>query len=498
MRHSVVMTGEVASKFMSHLLRDDGQEDLCFLTWRPSTGRTRRTAILHDPVLPRAGERQVHGNASFQSEYALRAAQVAAQRGMGLAFAHSHPRGWGWQNLNPTDQLAEARVANLARELTGLPLVGLTLAGDGSWSGRTWEGLGRDVRPRTCEAVRVAGDGLSVTFNDRLRPIPRVRSSQVRTVHTWGEETQAMIARLRIAVAGVGSVGMAVAELLARTGIQHVGVFDFDSVEEVNLDRLRGARSLDALLKRSKAHVPRRLLREASTAETMSHETYDLSVCEPEGLDRLLDYDLIFSCVDRPWPRHVLNVLAYADLIPVIEGGMIAFQTNEGALRNAYWRSTVVRPGRPCLACLGQYDRAAVQLERDGSLDDPAYIANLPADSGLRRRENVAALSVSVTASLMQQFVSYVARPSGFGDPGPLRFSLRDHSVEREPTQCAVGCPFQGGTGYGDARLDPTSRHVAAERARQDRVSVPLRVRVGRGVDDVLPWITMTLESIIR
>lgn len=495
MHASVVMTGEAAWKLGAHLLRDDGQEDLCFLTWRPSTGRTRRTAILHEPVVSQPGERQVHGNASFQSEYAMRAAQVAAQRGMGLGFAHSHPLGWGWQDLNPTDRLAESRIANLGRELTGLPLVGLTLAGDRSWTGRIWGGLGREVAPRMCEAVRVVGDGLSVTFNDDLRPIPRVRSSQVRTVHTWGEETQATIARLRVAVAGAGSVGMAVAELLARTGIEHIGVFDFDSVETLNLDRLRGARALDALLIRPKTHVARRLLLEASTAEIAAHEISELSVCEPEGLERLLDYDLIFSCVDRPWPRHVLNTLAYADLIPVIEGGLIAFQNSKGSLRNAYWRSTVVRPGRPCLACLGQYDRAEVQLERDGSLDDPAYIANLPADSRLRRRENIAAFSVSVTAALMQQFVSYVAYPSGFGDPGPLRFSARDHSVERDSTQCGVECPFQASTGCGNARLDPASRHVIAERAREGRASAPLRLRVGRVLDDIMAATTKRLET---
>lgn len=486
MRYSAALTGATHARLARHLLREDRQEDLCFLTWRPSTGYDRTTALIDRPLLPEPGERHVHGNVSFEAEYALRAAQGAAQDGLGVAFAHSHPPGLGWQRLNRVDQIAEARIANVASELTGLPLVGLTLAGDGSWAGRFWSGSGREVAPREMESVRVVGEGFLVTFNSTLMPPPVTTGAQERTVHTWGKATHANISRLRVAVAGVGSVGMPIAEILARTGIQHVGIFDFDTVEWVNLDRLRGAGPLDAMLLRPKAHVARRLLDTGSTAPEPQHEVHELSVCEPEGLTRLLDYDIIFSCVDRPWPRHVLNTIAYADLIPVVEGGLIAFQNRDQTLRNAYWRSTVVRPGRPCLACLGQYDRAHVQVERDGSLDDPSYIEGLPAVSPLRRRENVAMLSASVTSALLQQFVSYVARPSGFGDPGPLRFNIRDHRVEGDQTDCVEGCPFPACTGAGDARLDPAGRHISAERARARRARVGPVLRVCRFLDDIL------------
>ncbi len=474
------MTGSTQAELASHLLREDAQEDLCFGTWRPSTGRRRWTAILRQAILPGRGERLVHGNASFEPEYTLRAAQEAAAAEVGLAFMHSHPRGTGWQSLNETDRIAERRIANLARELTGLPLVGLTLAGDRCWSARVWQGTGREVTPVPCETVRTVGATFGATFDDSILQVPQPSVMQDRTVHTWGEEIQAKIARLRVAVAGVGSVGMAIADVLARTGLECVGVFDFDTVESVNLDRLRGASRMDAFLRKSKADVARRLLAEGSTAATPRHEFHELSICEPEGLNRLLDFDLIFSCVDRPWPRHVLNVIAHADLIPVVEGGMTAFRNVDGSLRNAYWSSTVVRPGRPCLACLGQYDPALVQVERDGSLDDPSYIANLPPDSPIRRRQNVAAVSASVVAALLEQFITYVANPSGFGDPGPLRFSLRDHSVKRSDAACRDGCPYPQSVGHGDARLNPTGSHVAAEQARRARSTVPVRVAVLR------------------
>lgn len=500
MRNSVALTGAVQRELSEHLLRRDGQEDLCFFTWRPSTGVRRATSIIDGPILPTARDREVHGNASFRPEFALRAVTEGARAGAGVGFVHSHPGGRGWQALNAVDREAEARIANIAREVTGLPLVGMTLAADGSWSARVWRGAGREVRPVACESVRVIGDGLDVTFNDAMVPAPATGATQIRTLHTWGPIIQAKVARLRVAVAGLGSVGMPLAELLARTGVERIGLFDFDAVEWVNLDRLRGAGPLDALLRRPKVEVARRVLAEASTATNPQHECYDLSICEPEGLARLLDYDLIFSCVDRPWPRHVLNNLAYADLIPVIEGGLIAFQRVDGSMRNAYWSSTVVRPGRPCLACLGQYDPALVQVERDGSLDDPSYIANLPAGSPLRRRENVAALSASVTAALMEQFLAFVVRPSGVGDYGPLRRNVRDPQVETVEDECHPVCPYQTSIGAGDRRVDPTGRHEAAERARRIQRGAPRRIRAGRAAVAVAErnWAALQLRMARR
>jgi hypothetical protein len=468
-QYSTAMSGTVADALDAHLVRTDGQEDLCFVTWRPSTGRRRRTALVIESVLPHEGDRQVHGNASFEMAYALRAARYAAERGEGIAFMHAHPEGRGWQRLNGTDERAEASVANLARELTGLPLVGMTLAtGDGSWSSRVWDqGRGREVGHTPCESVRVIGSRLRVTFNDELRRAPATQSTQRRTIHAWGEVVQADLARLRILVAGAGSVGLYVVESLARTGVEHIGVMDFDRVELVNLDRLHGAGRIDAMLRRPKINVARRILRKASTAERPQHELYEVSVCEPAGLEALLDYDVIFSCVDRPWPRHVLNTVAYADLIPVVDGGLRLDPLPGGGLRNAVWRSQVATAGRPCLACIGQYDPAHVQLERDGSLYDPTYIAGLAAGSALRANQNVSALSIAVASAMLNQFLSLVVAPSGLGDPGPLRHDLARHRIDAADVQsCADGCPYQASVGDGDGRLDPSARHSAAELVR--------------------------------
>lgn len=110
---SVAMTGTTNGALREHLKRADGQEDICFATYRTSTGVRRQTSLVQDVVLPLVGEREVHGNVSFTGEYVMRAAGIAARAGEGLIMLHSHPGGVGWQILNSGDADAEGSYAYL-------------------------------------------------------------------------------------------------------------------------------------------------------------------------------------------------------------------------------------------------------------------------------------------------------------------------------------------------------------------------------------------------
>lgn len=491
---SVAMTGSMARDLEAHLLRSDGQEDLCLATYRPSAGTRRTSALLREFLPPEKGEREVHGNASFKGQYVVRASQIAAPSREGVVLLHSHPGGHGWQGMSSCDEDAERSYAYLAHEMTGLPLVGMTLAGgDKTWSARVWEPYGT---PRSCESVRVVGDQLRISWNGDLRPRPLLGRHQLRTRSAWGEVIQADIARVRALVVGLGSVGLEVALRLAATGIVNIGIMDFDTIEEVNLDRLVGATSLDACLHRAKTDVAHRLLLEAATARDPRIDVFETSICEPQGLARALNYDVVFSCVDRPWPRAVLNMLAYSDLIPVIDGGIHIDPFVDGGIRNATWRSHVVRPGRPCLACNKQLDLGAVSADREGLWDDPSYIAGFPS-SDLPARENVAALSVGVVSSLLTQFVSFVVAPGGRGDPGPLQYVLSTHTLGHRPDRTMENCYFEKSVADGDLRLDLTDQHAAAEEQRALRRSASSRfpVRLGRMADKGLGALRNALLS---
>ena len=370
----------------------------------------------------------------------------------------------------------------------------MTLAtGARTWSARHWDlGLGRDVNCTPAANVRVIGDRLAVSWNDALCPPPPPTHRQDRTVSAWGEQCQADLARRRVLVVGAGSVGLDVAVRLAASGLCHLTVMDFDVVEPRNLDRLLGATFRDARLKRPKIHVARRAASAAATAMSPRIDVSDLSICEPDGLLLALDHDLIFCCVDRPWPRAVLNALACTDLIPVIDGGIAIDTFENGTLRNATWRSHVVRPERSCMSCNGQLDLGQVVPEMQGLLDDPSYITG--ADRrGLTLGENVAPLSASVSASLLAQYVSLGVAPGGLGDPGPLQYLLSSHHLEKLADVTRMDCPVEAAEGSGDHRTDLNGRHQRAEHLRRLVASPGGRLRMLRWIDDraqaVIDWL---------
>ena len=493
---SVAMTADTQESLLDHLMRADGQEDVCLATYRRSAGTSRVSALIRTVIWPKQGERFVHGNATVTGDYVLRAADIARDDGCGLVLLHSHPEGVGWQSVFGLDRDAESSYANLGREITGLPLVGMTLAGgDKSWSARHWDvGNGRHVHYTESTNVRVIGDRLAVSWNEALAPPPRSTKSQIRTVSAWGERCQADLARRRVLVVGAGSVGLDVVVRLAASGVRKITVIDFDIVETRNLDRLIGATRRDVHLKRTKIYVANREGSRAATAVDPKIEVSDRSICEPEGLRLALDHDMVFSCVDRPWPRAVLNGLAYSDLIPVVDGGIGIDNFDDGSMRNATWRSHVIRPGRPCMSCNGQIELGEVMLDQQGLLEDQRYL-EAAGRSDKPASQNVAPLSINVSASLLAQYVSYSVAPSGFGDPGPLRYSVNPHHLEHVDCQTRLYCPAELEEGVGDERVVLTGEHRQAEQMRQKAKKLGANIRFLRWIDNMNHGITRWLDQ---
>lgn len=471
MIYSVAIPSKVNNQLLAHLHRDDGQEDLCFTLWYPSQGKKRTTALIQRVILPNRGERNIHGNASFLPEYLERVITLALEHNSGIAFLHSH-LGPGWQGMSADDVTAEERLAVSVQASTGLPLLGLTVGTDNAWSARFWhKSTPRKYARKWCNTVRVVGESLRITFNNQLVPTFEFKPELSRTISVWGEAEQQNIMRMKVGIVGVGSVGSIVAETLARMGVGHIKLIDFDSIEQVNLDRLLYASRLDALLQKSKVEVIAQGLKKSATAYPFTVETFENSIVEPEGFAAALDCDVLFSCVDRPWARSVLNFIAYAHLIPVIDGGIRAERKKSGkGLLRADWRTQIVGPDNPCLECLGQYNSGDVSTERDGYFDKPGYVAGLPKTHFLNHNENVFPFSLSLASLEVQYYLSLVLSLPGNLPRKPQLYHFIQGEAEYLERECHANCLFPTFIAYGDhALIEVTGTHQVANEARKQR-----------------------------
>jgi molybdopterin/thiamine biosynthesis adenylyltransferase len=462
--YSVAFTDTIDERLQSFLLRPDGQEDLCFGLWTPSRGTRRTTALIHTVIYPGEGERVLQGNVAFTKQYFERVCETALREESGVALLHSH-LGPGWQGMSSDDVTAETRIAGPVESLTNLPLVGLTLGTDGTWSARFWKhAKAKKFQRLWSRNVRNVGLQLRVSFADHLVPFPKFQEMFRRTVTVWGEREHANLVRLRIAIVGLGSVGSLVAETLVRMGFQNFVIIDFDEVQAHNLDRLVTATRCD--IGKLKVDVTAKRMKAAATAKQVFIEKVPFSVVEEEGYRAALDCDVIFSCVDRPRARKILNHLAYAHLIPVIDGGIaVRFKNNE--FSGVDWQVQTAAPGRVCLECLGTFTVDDAATEEAGMLDDPSYLSGLPRDHSFKRNENVFPFSENLASLEVFHLIALVTGAAGQTDFGVQRFRWLPGRLDSDLSRkCKDYCDIDSLVAQGDRHFCLCGRDLGAEAAR--------------------------------
>ena len=439
---SVAFTETIDNELSDHL-SNQNEEDLTFGLWTPSQGSSRFTAIIQKIILPEDGDRNIHGNASFNSQYVHKILNHASNQS-GVVFIHSH-LGPGWQAMSGDDIRAEHDIlSGPISSMTGLPLLGMTRGTDGSWSARFWLKNGiRRYEKRWADSVRVVGKRLRTTFHPHIINSSKHGDNQIATRSVWGKHNQSLIANTHVGIIGLGSVGSIVAESLSRMGVSKITLIDPQCIETRNLDRTLGATTKDAEKRISKVTISERLIKSSHTSGDFQTIPVIENMVSEEGIKRSLDCDVLFSCVDRPWPRHVLNALSYSHLIPVIDGGILA-KTRKEFLVHVDWRIHTVGPGKRCLVCMNALKRGDISLDKDGMLDDQEYIQTLGEDARhLVSRENVFAFSMSVAAHEVIQFAGLVTGLTRIGGVGPQFYHAYPGRMEvKELEKCEPECDY--------------------------------------------------------
>ncbi len=453
MKYRVVLREALHRQLADHLLsglqRGGVQEEVCFALWHRGDGFNRYTGILGEILLPQDGDRDLHGNVTVQGGYLNRVLDRALKAQAGVAVLHSHPAP-GWQALSCMDDDTERSIITPFIRETGLPLLGLTMGSDGIWSARFWHDSGYGhIAPAHCTEVRRVGPRhTEADYLPNAYPPYKRRPSLVRTIDSWGIETQARLARTHICVVGAGSVGSIVLEYLARIGFEEMTIIDPDHVEDKNLDRLIYADR--HCLRLNKSKVAAAHLRSIATARNPVVRPIPLSIRTERAYRLAADADVIVCCVDNAEAREVLNHLAYANCLPLIDGGVLVESKNDRLL-SAKWRVHLTGPDMRCLRCYKQYESGDARDERMGIRHRGRYINDdLNDPDNPEPGQNTIAFCGVVAAELTRMLVRYLVGEDWWHDNFPTsgQWSFEHHFVEaktkpfQHPDRCVGSCEF--------------------------------------------------------
>lgn len=313
--------------------------------------------VAFDVILPEDGswDRQASSELTPSGQWLSVAMSRACALSAGLVLVHSHPHPWHPVGLSQLDLDTFRHLAPALEEVTEHPFA-MVAVSSGGWSGNaSHRGLTRDLH-----RIDAIGPGLFP-----LSP-PMATEDELldgRQILALGEANRD-VRSLSVAVVGCGGTGSAVAEQLYRMGIASLVLVDDDTLDtESNLRRVLGARYEDARALPAPAKVDvvaSHLARVGLPGTKVVPVRGDI---RDEVVTRqILDCDLVVGTTDTHGSRGLLNDLAYAYALPVIDvGARVA--APHGALEGLWVDRRILLPGRPCLWCTGEIDQATIRAE---------------------------------------------------------------------------------------------------------------------------------------
>lgn len=354
-------------------------------------------------------------------------------------WVHSHPHG----PLAPSQRDIDGETLLLPRLRYHVPQVPhgrLIISPDGLHA--------RLFLPNSSEAdvdVQRVGARLEFLNAPDLGP---PEEAHARQVLAFGETGQRFVRHTRFAVIGAGGTGSLVVQQLAHLGAQHVRVYDMDTLEETNRNRVVGARA--DRVGDLKVNVAADLARAINPDTAVYPRAEDIT--EAAVARTLLDADFFFCCTDSHGSRAVLSQLAYQYLLPGVDLGVVVRSMPDGRARIA-GRVQMLAPGLPCLLCSDALDPEQVRVDLMTPAQrqaDPYVVGDHVAQPA------VISLNSSVAGAAVTMMLAAVAGISASARYQVLRLDAgltNTPTLEAQPT--CPHCSPLGALGRGDRWTPP-------------------------------------------
>lgn len=464
-----------------HLFPGDHDEHGAVLLCGVARGARGTRLLVRYVVLARDGVEYVPGDRGYRlltGEFVTRMIRRARDEQMVYLAVHNH-RGTTSVGFSEPDLKSHERGYPTLRTLSKQH-VGALVVAERAAAGDIWLSDGSRTE---LQRTTVIGSRLEVLTAEPDSAEPVVAARFHRQSLLFGPAGQAILNGAKVAVVGLGGVGMLLVQSLARLGVGHLVAIDPERVDPTNLPRLPEATRLDAMeyidrdgvpepmrhvarcFTARKVRVARRITRRAS--HRMTFEGIVGDIADDVVARRITDCDFIFLAADTMLARSVVNQIAYQYLIPTLQvGSKPVIDRATGTVLDVFAVVRSLGTASGCLDCGELIDPIRLSEE---SLGDPVQVANQHyVDDPDVRAPSVITLNDMATGWAANDFMQFMV---GLGRPAGGFRILRTMPVNASAPHVTVqerdadpNCYVCGHDGHG-------------VRARGDATDLPTRVR---------------------
>lgn len=433
MKRIITFTKKDFDAAYSHMLRGDDEEAAFFIGGLSQT--SERLNLLVREIIPVAEEgftKKGRAHLTIAPEFMAPIIKRARLDSLCVISAHSHPFSDRGSSFSFIDDYGDGLLMpKIQGRVPNRPHATMVF-GRSSLDARVWEpGKMESVQ---VDAVRVVGEAIRdiIPTTAKQGDSEELEEMHTRQILAFGELGQKKIQSTKVAVVGLGGMGSLTLQQLVHLGVRELIIVDDDIVEESNRSRIVGSRPEDSIKRRSKVEVMERLGHEINPSIKIT--TIKGSINNMNVALALRDADVIFCCTDNLSSRLVLNRFVSQYFIPVIDMGIDIQAEQEGKIRTAGGRVTVLLPDLPCLSCMGLLSPQALAAETT----DQGYVSgmNITNPSVISLNGVASSLGVTEFINLLTGFERR-KQPSTYQVYDILQGAIWRESMET-PEKCGV------------------------------------------------------------
>ncbi|EHS51869.1 UBA/THIF-type NAD/FAD binding protein [Rhizobium sp. PDO1-076] len=400
----LTMSGEQHRQLHSHLFPGDGLEAAAVLLCRDAGLSDRKLMVIGLTLVPHDQCHRSPYLLVWPGQFIADAIDVAEDGRLSIILLHSHPG--GFRQFSNLDNESDAEViGSIFAGWSGAAAPGehgsAIMMPDGEVIARVYDEQ-RNCRP--IDTVAIIGDDIRF-WRDGCENSEPIMAFGAGMTHELG--------KMHACIVGVSGTGSIVAEQLARMGFGMITLIDHDHIEAKNLNRILNSTWLEADAGVSKVEMFAAAM--ARYRVNLNVVTIAETVASREAVLAAATADIIFSCVDSSEGRHIVDRIAQAFMIPLIDMGVsIPTRTRSNgapAIAEVIGRIDYIQPGGSTLGDRGVYTAASLRAEYLARVAPEAYACELDAGyikGAVEEAPSVIALNMRAASAAVLEFVARV------------------------------------------------------------------------------------------